>query len=201
MAEYELFERIKRSILSLSDYSSFTIRVSGEVSTLKGVLKVPLNGSVVFDQNAKEILLKGEIAVLNYSFEGFYHNKNGDVSAALNGKEEHFKGEPIDIASILQGVQSFLSTHYDEISESENVLTLVLKKDVSYDLMRELGFNVELVDKYLKEINVYDIAFTLGERSFDSIGLRADAKLEGIPVDALVTIRLEDINKSRISDQ
>ncbi len=201
MAETELFECIKKSILSLSDYLSFTLKVSGEVSTLKGVLKVPLNGSVISDRNAKEVLLQGEIAVLNYSFKGYYHNQNGAVSAALNDKEEKFTGEPIDIASILQGVQSFLSTHYDEINESENVITLVLKKDVSYDLMRELGFNVVLVDKYLKEINVYDIAFTIGERSFDSIAIRADAKLEGIPIDALVKIDLEDINKSKISGQ
>ena len=198
MSKNELFRKIKDSILGLKDLSSFTLAATGEVSTLKGVLKVPVSGNIVAVRERNEIYLHGEISLLTYSYKGFYHNLNGNVSSGLNDKEEAFTGKPIDVDSIIEGVQKFLGTHYDDLNENEDgVLVLKLKEDATYDLMRQIGFNVSLVDKYLKESHVHDLCFVIKEKTFNTVTLTADAKLEGIPVEAAITVALKDIDNSQ----
>ena len=192
------FRNIKNAIRKLKSFSSFTLLATGDVSTLKGVLKVPLTGRIVVLRELNEVDLNGQISLMNYSFKGFYSNKNGTVSAGLNGKEESFTGSAIDVESIIEGVQEFLGSHYNDLSEEENgVIVLALKEDATYDLMKQIGFNVSLIDKYLKEIVVHDLRFELNETAFEHVVLTADAKLEGIPVDAVIKVCLTDINDSQ----
>ena len=198
MSTKPLFRKIKNAIRKLKRFSSFTLSATGDVSTLKGVLKVPLTGRIVVLRELNEVDLNGQISLMNYSFKGFYSNKNGAVSAGLNGKEESFTGSAIDVESIIEGVQEFLGSHYNDLSEEENgVIVLALKEDATYDLMKQIGFNVSLIDKYLKEIVVHDLRFELNETAFEHVVLTADAKLEGIPVDAVIKVCLTDINDSQ----
>jgi hypothetical protein len=198
MSEKPLFVKIQNAIRKLKSFSSFTLSATGDVSTLKGVLKVPLTGRIIILRELSEVDLNGEISLMNYSFKGFYSNKDGIVSAGLNGKEESFTGNAIDVESIIEGVQEFLGSHYNDLSEDENgVIVLSLKDDATYDLMKQIGFNVSLIDKYLKEIVVHNLRFELNETAFEHVVLTADAKLEGIPVDATIKVCLTDINDSQ----
>ncbi|MBR3167229.1 MAG: hypothetical protein IKF18_00895 [Erysipelotrichaceae bacterium] len=198
MSEIPLFIKIQNAIRKLKSFSSFTLSAAGDVSTLKGVLKVPLTGRIIILREQSEVDLNGEISLMNYSFKGFYSNKDGIVSAGLNGKEESFTGNAIDVESIIEGVQEFLGSHYNDLSEDENgVIVLSLKDDATYDLMKQIGFNVSLIDKYLKEIVVHNLRFELNETAFEHVVLTADAKLEGIPVDATIKVCLTDINDSQ----
>ena len=71
------FRKIKNAIRKLKSFSSFTLSATGDVSTLKGVLKVPLTGRIVVLRELNEVDLNGQISLMNYSFKGFYSNKNG----------------------------------------------------------------------------------------------------------------------------